>query len=322
MHQLIAAIPAEIRERIIQAANDLYEQSSRQNFPTVDQVRRAARVDMNAASSIMREWRRAQTAQAAPVAIHIPDAVVQANNQVLASLWSQAQELANESLRTAQAAWEAERLELDEMRQELAAAYETQAAEFEQAKTDIERMEKAGIDAQERAANELASIKDELAKAIARADRAEAQAGEIEKRVNDLRGELATAREEAGKNRQELSQAHTRAERAETHANEIENRAAELRGELEAVQKNHQALTVERDEIKAELTKAQTKAEAMAQTNDDIRGELVKKSEQLEKAIADAANAKERAAELTGKLTAIQEQNAALLSRLAPVSDQ
>lgn len=238
MSQIIATIPAEVRERVMQVANELYEQSGRQTFPTVDQVRRVARVDMNATSSIMKEWRRIQTAQAAPVAIHIPDAVVQANNQVLASLWSQAQELANESLRTAQAAWEIERQELDDMRQELASAYEAQADELEQAKAEIERIEIANREVQEQAANELLSIKEHLTQAIARADRAEAQVGEIEKRV------------------------------------------------------------------------------------DDLRGELTKKSEQLEKAAADTASAKEKAAELIGKLSAIQDQNAALLARLTPASDQ
>ena len=62
------AIPADVRERVIQAAQELYEQNGRESMPTVDAVRRLARVDMNAASAVMREWRRAQTAQAAPVA--------------------------------------------------------------------------------------------------------------------------------------------------------------------------------------------------------------------------------------------------------------
>ncbi len=115
-------IPAEVRERVVQAAAELYEQGGRQDFPTVDQVRRLARVDMNAASSIMREWRRAQTARAAPVAVMVPEAVSQANSTALAALWHQAQELANTSLRTAQVAWESERGELDAMRQELADA--------------------------------------------------------------------------------------------------------------------------------------------------------------------------------------------------------
>ena len=109
MNQPIVAIPSDVREKIFQVADDLYAQANKQSFPTVDNVRRIARVDMNAASAVMRDWRRAQTAQASPVAVQVPDAVVQANNQVMVTLWTQAQELANESLRSAQSAWDAER---------------------------------------------------------------------------------------------------------------------------------------------------------------------------------------------------------------------
>ena len=49
VNQSSATIPADVRERIIAAAADLFEQSGRQAMPTVDAVRRSARVDMNAA---------------------------------------------------------------------------------------------------------------------------------------------------------------------------------------------------------------------------------------------------------------------------------
>ena len=49
------AIPADIRDRILAAAAELYEQGGRSALPTVDQVRRAARADMNATSVVMRE---------------------------------------------------------------------------------------------------------------------------------------------------------------------------------------------------------------------------------------------------------------------------
>ena len=34
------AIPADVRERVIQAAQELYEQNGRESMPTVDAVRR------------------------------------------------------------------------------------------------------------------------------------------------------------------------------------------------------------------------------------------------------------------------------------------
>ncbi|MDW2312477.1 DNA-binding protein [Vibrio sp. 1075] len=63
-------IPSEIRDRIFQVANELYDEANREKMPTVDQVRRAAKADMNTTSSVMREWRKQQTSQVAPVNCH------------------------------------------------------------------------------------------------------------------------------------------------------------------------------------------------------------------------------------------------------------
>ncbi|MGD0959908.1 MAG: DNA-binding protein [Methylomonas sp.] len=294
MNQLVVTIHADIRERIIQAANDLYRQADRQTFPTVDQVRRHARVDMNAASAIMREWRRSQTVQAAPVAVHVPDAVVHANNQVLVALWTQAQELANESLRVAQSAWDAERTELDEMRQELANAYETQAAEFELFKTQAADTALTHQEAAKLAASQLTSVRTELAQALTRAERAEAQVGEIERRAADLHGELDRAHKDIDQARRALAEQ----------------------------QKISATITVERDEVKSELTKTLATAEAMANAHREQRTaaaqELAKLTEQRDQVLQAAAEAREYAAELAGKLSATQEQNAALLARITP----
>ena len=205
MTQAATAIPADVRERVIAAAADLFEQSGRQTMPTVDAVRRAARVDMNAASAVMKEWRRAQTAQAAPVAVAVPESVQQASSAAVATIWQQAQELANESLRSAQAAWETERAELDAMRQELAEAFERQAVELDAAGAALET-EKAAAAQQ---AQELAAVRQQLSEAVSRADKAEARIDEIEHRAADLRGELDRAHADADR---EIMPERTRAE--------------------------------------------------------------------------------------------------------------
>ena len=51
----------DTRDRIFAAADSLYEQAGRAAFPTVDAVRKTAKVNMNDASAGMKEWRRAQT---------------------------------------------------------------------------------------------------------------------------------------------------------------------------------------------------------------------------------------------------------------------
>ncbi len=295
------AIPADVRERVIQAAAELYEQNGRQSLPTVDQVRRAARVDMNAASSIMKEWRRSQTVQAAPVAVNVPEVVSQANSTALAALWQQAQELANESLRAAQAAWDIERAELDAMRQELADAYETQAAELDQVKSAAEVAGQAADAAAQQAAQELASVRGELAQATTRAERAEATAAEAEKRVGDLRDELAKAHRAFDAGRQELADQ----------------------------QKANQATAAQLDQVRTELVKVQAKAEAAAESHQEQRKtaaqEAQRSAERLttaqgerDQARKEAGTAREEAARLAGQLDTYKEQTAALLARVAP----
>lgn len=203
-------IPAEVRERIVAAATDLFEQSGRQAMPTVDSVRRAARVDMNAASAVMREWRRAQLAQATPVAVAVPEAVQQAGNAALATIWLQAQELADGSLRSAQLAWEAERRELDAMRQELAEAFERQAGELEATG--------AALAAQRES---FAQQAQQLADAVAASDKAAAV--------------VEAARAEA-------LNAQARADAAEQVAAQAREQAAGLAGQLQAVQAQNAAL--------------------------------------------------------------------------------
>jgi colicin import membrane protein len=294
-------IPADIRTRIIAAAADLFEQSGRQTMPTVDAVRRAARVDMNAASSVMKEWRRAQTAQAAPVAVAVPESVQQASSAAVATIWQQAQELANESLRAAQAAWETERGELDAMRQELAEAFERQAAELDAAGVAL-AAEKAAAAQQ---AQELATVRQQLADASSRADKAEARIAEIEHRAADLRGEL--------------DRAHADADRLRTENAEARKLAT---AEIEAA---HAAA----DAARVELVKVQAKAEAAALAHAEQRkqaaAEAHRADERMTKTQAErddatkaAAEARERAAGLAGQVQAMQEQNAALLAAIKP----
>lgn len=159
-------------------------------MPTVDEVRRAARVDMNAASTVMREWRRAQTAQAAPIAVAVPESVAQASSAALAALWQTAMEMATVSLRAAQTAWDHERAEAESDRQELADAYERQAAELEEVRAAASRSAVLHQEQQDVRAQELATLRTELVTAISRAERAEARAQEIEQRAADLRAEL------------------------------------------------------------------------------------------------------------------------------------
>jgi len=291
-------IPADVRERIIDAATTLYEQSGKATFPTVDAVRRAARVDMNAASSVMKDWRRAQTAQAAPVVVAVPEAVQQAGDAALATVWTYAQDQANEALRAAQSAWEAERAELDTMRQELAEAFEGQARELETAQATIEQLRAELADANariERNAEAASLLQSENQGLRADVEKAAARTKEIEARVADLRTELNHAHAEADRVRSELAEAR----RVATADIDAANKRA--------------------DASSNEVAKAHVRADAQAEQINRAQAERDEARRVAEEARKLAAEAREAGAKLAGQLEATQTQNAALLAAMKEV---
>src|SRR5471032_2749183 len=137
---VIMELPPSTRDRIFSAANTLYEEAGRQTFPTVDAVRKSAKVNMNDASTGMRAWRRSQTAQIAPVTVQVPSTLQQSSATALIALWSEAVAMANETLRAAQTGWDAERAEAEALREQMASAYEAQAVELEATQVDVIRL--------------------------------------------------------------------------------------------------------------------------------------------------------------------------------------
>lgn len=217
---------AAIRTRIFDAANALYEDTGRLLFPTVDAVRKRARVNMNDASTCMKEWRRAQTAQVAPVSVQVPAPIQQASSAALAELWSAAVTLANESLRVAQAGWDADRAESDTLAQQMASAFEEQAAELGAANVRIAELQVSMSATTTEAATLRAQLNDTLRELdIARtaAKQAEAKTKEIERRAGDLRVELDHAHQLAAMANDDRAAWQQRADR------EIEIVRAELR---------------------------------------------------------------------------------------------
>lgn len=308
----MSQISTEVKDRIVLVANELYEESERSVFPTVDAVRRAAKADMNTTSTVMRDWRRQQTTQAAPVAVTVPESVSEANAAALAALWQQAQALANESLGSAQAAWDVERKELDEMRLELATAYEDQAAEFEQmqikAKNDVDAYEAQLEDARV----EISDLRESLSDAILIAERTEAANQELTRSADDLRAELKRAHLDIDLARKTLAD-----EQASSAALDV--RYEELSKELHKQQtKTAQAhdeikrLVLEGESIKSDKERVSLELESVRKTAThaatQAKEEVKKLALELESAREEIARAREESAQLTGRVEGYKEQ--------------
>lgn len=280
----------DTRDRIFAAADLLYEQAGRAAFPTVDAVRKSARVNMNDASAGMKEWRRAQTAQAAPVAVQVPQVVMQASSAALAALWHEAQELANESLRAAQAGWDAERIEAETLNKQMADAYETQAVELQADQgriTELETASRQAADDAEAMRQQIEETRNALLGVQQRAAIAEQRAEEIERRASDLRTELDHAHQDAAQGRAELAGVR------QAHAAEIEA-------------------------LRADLVSSQAKAEAAAEKAATAADVLRAERDQARK---DASTSREDAAKLRGQVEALQTQTAELMRALSDRQD-
>jgi hypothetical protein len=136
-------IDPDVRERILAAAHELYEQNGQRDFPTLDSVRKRSRTNMADASAVMKEWRRLQTAQPVSAVPAVPDRVQRAAEAASTALWADAQAVAKESLTVGQAAWAAEGAQVDAERRELSAAFDAQGAELESLRASLSEMAQA-----------------------------------------------------------------------------------------------------------------------------------------------------------------------------------
>ena len=185
-----------VRDRISAAADTLYEESQRRTFPTVDAVRKLAKVNINDASVCMREWRRAHAAQSDQPERQVPEKLEQTCKHALHALWAEAVQLCGETLRMAQAGWDAERADTDAMSEQIAVACAAQEAELLAARTEIEnqaqkitRLNELLLESQRRAE----AAENSAAELRMAASYAEARSLEIGRRADDLRGALDQA---------------------------------------------------------------------------------------------------------------------------------
>ena len=278
----------EIRERILAAANQLFEQSGRKELPTVDAVRKLSKTSMNDASAVMREWRRLQIVSASAAVVSVPERVSQASQAALSALWTEAQELANESLNVAQAAWDAERAEAEKLRVELSSAFETQGAELEALKVKLSEVEGRAAAAAAAAERERAESARQVVALTDQAHTAVARVQEIEKRAEDLKTALGSAQASV----------------------------ATLTAELEAERRIHGVTREGLAAASTELVTVKARAEAQAGVQVDQAERLKRVEAELAQARSAASSAREEAAQFRGQAEALNAQHAELMQVL------
>lgn len=187
---------ADSATRIMAAANELFDQGGRAQFPTVDAVRKAAHVSMNDATSVMKEWRRMQIVGRRPDPVDVPQNLHDIHRAGLEALWVAAQEHASQSMANMRAAWYAERTENERLNREMVEAFEAQAAELEETNGERAacRQRIAELEAEARAHLEsMSRMVSNLSAAQAEVRTQAARAVEIERRADELRSELDRA---------------------------------------------------------------------------------------------------------------------------------
>lgn len=331
-----SAIPADVRARIIEAAENLYDAAGRERMPSVPEVRSIARTDMNSATVVVREWKRQQSAKPLPVAVLVPESVQQAMSEALASVWTTAKELANASLSSAEQKWQIERAGLND--EVVTLGVEIEKLEVEE-RAATERLNTAtlnlgdALEQVERQADEIRELREQLARQEGLTLQAEARTEEIERRAADLKGELSIAHDDATAVRSELSEAR-RIHMAELEqvkavaAGQIERtneQLATVRGRLDAANEQLEARGLEVQGLQTQLATATAQAEAANQIHAEQKQSAAREAHRLaerfttlqaerDEAVKLANQANQEAARLSGQLESLQD----VLARLAP----
>lgn len=292
-------ISSEIKERVFATADQLYADGGQDRLPTVDAVRRAARVDMNSASALMKEWRKQQTAPAV-VAVSVPEGVQQAFSGALAAAWSEAQRLANEQLEAQKAGFEAEKLEAEALRAELSEAFEAQEKELEQVQDQLQRQHQELT--LERQASEDA--RDELQDVRRQLDAVTLQNATLNERCDGLAERLQVAEKQSEKYESE-------ARKAADALDQERIKAQELAGQVRDFKAEAGQLRAEVNELKKALDSAQVQAAADKEAADlavaDKQAADKEAAEVKAQAAADKAAAEKEIAVLQAQLNAANE---------------
>ncbi|MDP5168567.1 DNA-binding protein [Pseudomonas syringae] len=313
-----SSINGEIRGRIWAAAEYLYDQAGRGDAkPTVDAVRRHAKANMNDVSLVMKEWREAQKVAVKSVAVEVPESLAIMGSQTLVVLWQTAQELANESLRAAQAGWDMERMEADALTRQISQAFDDQTGVLDGLEVENQRLDASCVTQASQIDALSASVTDltaRLAEATSDARQASVRVDEIQARANELRAELdhahALAEKTAGQAERDRAEQNKligelKAEldqSRQTHATEL----GKYQERIESLSADRSEARNERDHVRFEANQEREQHMAeIGKLNEKVANLLIDRDEaRKDRTIAQEESriARENAAKLEGRL--------------------
>jgi len=155
--------------------------------PTLAAVRKAiGGGSFTTISEAMTEWKTHKAAKETPLREPAPPALAERLTEFGAELWAIALDLANRRLAAERESLDAARVQLEAEKQEAAELADQVTGELETLQTKLAALEAAELAAR----TEAWGLREQLAKTGERAATAEARAGEIEKRADDLNAEL------------------------------------------------------------------------------------------------------------------------------------
>ncbi len=307
------SIPTEIKERIFTAADRLYDALGRESFPTVDAVRREAKTDMNAASAVMKEWRKTQTAAPVAVAVAVPESLSKASSELVAGIWTQAQALANESLKTAETSWAAERNEYDAMRAELADAHDAQSRELDGLALRIAAAQVEAQQVAEAHAEQVNDLNEKLQVVDAALHESREAHAHTKAQHEMLREQFAGQSHHLQETDAALKSANLKIAALGEKLVGAESKAKDLAGQVESLTARALAAEAKIEAQAALVAKVQADADAASKRADEtVQGAAVK----VDAAQGAVSAAEQRAAHAEGKVEALEKQLAALVKAL------
>lgn len=297
-------ISSEIRDRVFAVADELYQEGGQDRFPTVDQVRRTARVDMNSASTLMKEWRKKQTAPAV-VAVAVPDAVQQVFGGAVAAAWAEAQRLAGEQLEGQRVAFEAEKEEAEALRAELSDAFEAQQAELEHAQERLNKQHQEMTLERQVAAD----ARDELQDVRRQLEAVKLQNATLNERCDGLFERVQVAETQAEKHESAAEKAIQALEQERLKSQDLAGQVRDFKAEAGRLQAENNEL---KKALEAAHVRAATDKEAAEKAVADKQAAEKLAADTQAQGAADRAAAEKEIAVLQAQLNAAQDFKALL----------